>query len=348
HCEFTPGRLWAKKNVRDWIPDTSFEDLRSFAARVFPHVRLVVPSVVGEPFAYPRFHDFLDLLETYGVRLEAYTNGTYFDDPLLDRTLPITEKLMISMDGATPKTFARLRAGSTLEDVLARLDRIKEWRRGQPRERRPEVAICCVLMRDWIEELPEMVRIARRAEVDGVAFAHVIGFNDRWRRSNLKHAPELSDRMFLEAARLAAELRVRLELPAAFSPAVQAEIESLGVHHLPPAMERVPHVPDLPAPSRRRTHCKYLWRETFVTFNHDVAPCCGQGRPVMGTLDSGEDLQSIWNRPLYAEFRERMAAGDPHPVCKACPFLAMWGGGDYAAADFDRPYGYWAAGKPAR
>ncbi|MGH7149227.1 MAG: hypothetical protein ACREIU_00940 [Planctomycetota bacterium] len=45
-CEFTPGRLWAKKNLRDWIPDTAFEDLRNFAARVFPFIRLVVPSVV--------------------------------------------------------------------------------------------------------------------------------------------------------------------------------------------------------------------------------------------------------------------------------------------------------------
>ncbi|MGH7149228.1 MAG: SPASM domain-containing protein [Planctomycetota bacterium] len=255
---------------------------------------------------------------------------------------------MVSMDGASPATFDRLRADSTLADVVERLGRVREWRRRQPPERRPGVAIVSVLMRDWIEELPEMVRLARRLEVDSLALSHVIGFNERWRASNLKHDPDLSDRMFLEAARVAAEVGLRVGFPSAFSPAVQAEIQALGLDRIPPALERVPHVPDIPSPPGRRTHCKYLWREAFIAINHDVSPCCGQGRPTVGNLDTREDLKAIWNVPIYARFREQMAAGDPHPICRVCPFLAQFGGGEYAAAEFDRDYGYWARGKPGQ
>ena len=74
--------------------------------------------------------------------------------------------------------------------------------------------------------------------------------------------------------------------------------------------------------------CKFLWNEVFISLAGDVAPCCIQGRPVVGNINE-QELSSIWNGPAMKEMRERLLKGDPIPCCKDCNYNTQLGKGEY-------------------
>lgn len=77
-----------------------------------------------------------------------------------------------------------------------------------------------------------------------------------------------------------------------------------------------------------RYTCKFLWNEVFISLAGDVAPCCIQGRPVVGNINQ-QDLSAIWNGPAMKEMRERLLMGDPIPCCKDCNYNTQLGKGEY-------------------
>ena len=66
--------------------------------------------------------------------------------------------------------------------------------------------------------------------------------------------------------------------------------------------------------------CKFAWREVFISHQGDVAPCCAQGRPVLGNAYA-EDFMSLWNGPTYQALRRGLYEGKPLPFCRDCIFL---------------------------
>ena len=79
--------------------------------------------------------------------------------------------------------------------------------------------------------------------------------------------------------------------------------------------------------------CKFLWNELFVNVSGDVAPCCIQGRPVVGNVHK-EGLAAIWNNEPMREMRERLLIGDPIPCCKDCNYNTQIGHGTYREDTF--------------
>jgi MoaA/NifB/PqqE/SkfB family radical SAM enzyme len=342
HCEFTPPRALAEKRGLSPQLELPLPDLERLAEHVLPHVQIVIPSVVGEPMMYSHWSRFLELLKHYGVFAEVVTNGTYLTEERLEEMRPVLYRMNVSMDGATPATFNKLRAPADFDDVVQRLTVLRDWRRRLPMEERPQVWIMSVLMLQWIHELPEMVRLAAELEVDGVGGGHLIAYNKFWEQSHPNIAPERSDEAFREAAQVARELGVSLSLPKLFSG------EDVSVT-LPSRLPFVSKVVVPPEPTDGRKYfCKYLWREAFVALNGDVSSCCGLGRPIVGNLRDDFDLRSLFANPVTVQMREGTIDGNLHAACAACPQLAMFGRVGYDRADFRGVYGALAGMKTKR
>lgn len=89
-----------------------------------------------------------------------------------------------------------------------------------------------------------------------------------------------------------------------------------------------PPTPDLGSDGKPRNTCKFLWNELFVNVSGDVAPCCIQGRPVVGSTQE-TNLSEIWNNEPMKEMRQRLLDGDPIPCCKDCNYNTQLGQGAY-------------------
>ena len=73
-----------------------------------------------------------------------------------------------------------------------------------------------------------------------------------------------------------------------------------------------------------RFYCRFPWKQAFVNLGGDVAPCCGQGRPIVGNLFQ-QDFDEIWNGDEYQRLRRGLYEGEPTDYCKNCSFLQETG-----------------------
>ncbi|PJF46004.1 MAG: hypothetical protein CUN48_16010, partial [Candidatus Thermofonsia Clade 3 bacterium] len=97
-----------------------------------------------------------------GARVELITNGTLLTEQrsrqLIEAGLDL---LWVSIDGATPESYADVRLGAELPNVLANLQRFRTLRKGH-KGAKPEIGVAFVAMKRNIADLPKVLKIARQ------------------------------------------------------------------------------------------------------------------------------------------------------------------------------------------
>ncbi len=111
HCctDSAPGRALPHELSRE----SALKLAREIAAAGVPYAMIVG----GEPTLVPHFAEVCRTLSDGGVLLKIETNGMNFDVGALQGLQ--VRSVQISLDGATPETFARQRPGGDLAKVLA-------------------------------------------------------------------------------------------------------------------------------------------------------------------------------------------------------------------------------------
>ncbi|MDF1799831.1 MAG: radical SAM/SPASM domain-containing protein [Planctomycetota bacterium] len=77
---------------------------------------------------------------------------------------------------------------------------------------------------------------------------------------------------------------------------------------------------EIPDGWKGKTYCHFPWKEVFVGQGGEIAPCCGQGRPVFGNAFE-QDFSEIWNGPGYQALRKGIWTGEVEDYCRECPML---------------------------
>ena len=174
----------------------------SIAQAILPHARAVMLSLGSEPLTSPHFVPILELTARHEVpEVGFYTNGLLMNDRVVDAVLANRVTLVaVSVDGATKKTFESIRCGADF-DLLLRNVRALVRRRAETGRSLPRVRFGVVMMRQNIEELPEIVTLAWRLGVEELNFFHAVVYQglDMEGQSLVGHK-ELSNR-YLERAR---------------------------------------------------------------------------------------------------------------------------------------------------
>ncbi len=136
--------------------DAFFEQLEAF----LPHVRHV-KLLGGEPFLGRAPLRLLDRLCELDAPPEVTitTNGTIWNARVERIVSVLRPRLNVSIDGATPDTFAEIRVGADLDGVLANLDRFE----GHVGRSRVSMAIC--LMRANVHEFADLLELAERRQI---------------------------------------------------------------------------------------------------------------------------------------------------------------------------------------
>src|SRR5207245_11347316 len=87
----------------------------------------IAPQFWGEPFMAPHLRDMILAAEETGIRLGFTTNGTLWDDSMIDFMIEHrVESLCVSMDGATKETYEQARIGADFDKVVYNLNRLIE------------------------------------------------------------------------------------------------------------------------------------------------------------------------------------------------------------------------------
>jgi radical SAM protein with 4Fe4S-binding SPASM domain len=68
--------------------------------------------------------------------------------------------------------------------------------------------------------------------------------------------------------------------------------------------------------------CPFLWKDSWISHNGDVAPCCTPSRPNAGNIKENS-FRTIWNGKIYQELRKGIREGKPFECCKNCYLYAQ-------------------------
>ncbi|NPV87818.1 MAG: radical SAM protein [Anaerolineae bacterium] len=277
----------------------------------------------GEPLSHPRILEMLAAAKALGVTVELITNGILLDERLCRELIALRlDRLWVSLDGATPESYADVRLGAALPQVLANLARLRDLKR-QTYSREPRLAIAFVAMRRNIAQLPEILRIGRSLGAEGYSISNV-----------LPHTPELQEEILYRRALYIADMTVSEYQPLVSLPRVDINdqtteglinlLKGYGVFQL--AGQEV-------SPGYDR--CPFIEKGSLsIRWDGSVAPCLPLLHDHESYLDdrlrrshaffigniNQRGLLEIWNDPAYVALRERLLGFDFSPCtgCNSC------------------------------
>jgi MoaA/NifB/PqqE/SkfB family radical SAM enzyme len=334
-------------------------DLQSLRAYgpFFENASELVNCSIGEPFMMRDVDQILDAFGSRGKLLELTTNGQILTDTNIRKLLGRNAHLYISLDAATPETYARLR-NNAFPRLLDNVRRLVEAKGG--RGRLPFVYLVFMPMRANVHELDAFVELCAELQADRLVLRPLNaseGTDLVWDREGYHFDYQREMLPFDELVRVSgrvAELCRRLDVPLSdqmdFGGSMAAGFAELfeegrreggraplrreaGPAAAAPAwgvMAPSPEAehgaadgsgePDGEAPREPRLPiCTEPWTSLYV-LRRGTLPCC-YGGPVLAPMAS---FQETWNSPLVQDIRRELRDGRFHAYCfdsPECPIV---------------------------
>jgi MoaA/NifB/PqqE/SkfB family radical SAM enzyme len=264
---------------------------------------------LGEPMMHPRFGDMVSYAVRKGVRVSTNSNLTLLNAQRAERCVTSgLDCIHISIDGATAETYERIRVRAHLARVLRNVEMLLEAR-ARLGSQRPHLRLVMVAMRQNLHELPELVKLAHRYQMESLFVQHLChDFGEsslpaQYRpmrdfveeETLLREDPRRIERYFGEARTVAKELGVTLRLPRT---------------------RPRPHPPGTPGPER----CDWPWHGPYISYQGLAMPCCMIATPDRVNFGSmaEQGVEAIWKGQAYEAFRARLASDEPPEICTSC------------------------------
>jgi MoaA/NifB/PqqE/SkfB family radical SAM enzyme len=284
---------------------------------------------IGEPLVHRRTIEWVARAKQIGTRVEMITNGTLLTEKrsreLIEAGLDL---LWVSIDGASPESYADVRLGAELPTVIANLERFKRLRvmvNGNIswHAPKPELGIAFVAMRRNIADLPAVLNLARRLGAMRFSVSNVLPVTEDLQEERL-YTKALRSLAYIPSSQVP-----RLSLPKmdfnelTQDALVQAFNSGFSVSYAGNSWGGANDV------------CNYVENGSMtIAWNGDVSPCWplmhshtsylhgkvrqSQRHTVGNVRESG--LLDLWLDPEYVSYRQRVQsfAFPPCTFCGGC------------------------------
>jgi radical SAM protein with 4Fe4S-binding SPASM domain len=262
----------------------------------------------GEPTIGSQYQYIMQRLLENDVVAHYSTNTSTLTLPHIEMLVKSGAKIILSIDGATKETFETIRAGGDWEKLQRSLHAIRRLRAIYGGD--SHFGVTFVAMQTNVHELPLMVRMVHEFGLTFLKVHDYHAFGEDYDENTLRNAPEVANRFFDEAEKLAQELGVSLVLPPRYTVAVSARPqESLWQKVI--KSRRI-----FPKRNRFPQRCDMPWKFTQIGVDGEVTPCCYSIRE-LGNLNE-QSFDEIWNGFKYRFFRWRIETAVPPIECREC------------------------------
>jgi MoaA/NifB/PqqE/SkfB family radical SAM enzyme len=287
----------------------SLEQVQSLVCQ-FPAIERVVLHGVGEPLLNRELPKIIAWLKVKGIYVLFNSNGTMMNRRWAEAFIASRlDEVRISLDAATPETFARVRGRPLFPRIVKNIKGLMELKK-ERRSDTPLVSLWLTGLRETLKELPEFIRLAHSLEVNRVYLQRLVYWEGdhkdqmaRPEQSLFSSLREEEEEQIQSSMGLASELGVSFEASGAASP--------LG------SVQRRDR--DQPWST-----CMRPWTLMYISARGSAFPCCiapFSTKDLKG-LSLGnafqQSLAAIWNGERYQEFRRRLLTVDPPECCQGC------------------------------
>jgi MoaA/NifB/PqqE/SkfB family radical SAM enzyme len=276
----------------------------------------------GEPLLLPNISKMVAQIKTVAGKVELITNGMLLTE---QRSRELIESgldtLWVSLDGATPESYADVRLGAVLPQVIENIRRIAIMRHES--SCRPEIGISFVAMRKNIGDLPALFRMGPRLGISRYMVTNVFPYTK-----------EMCKEMLYSRTIDGVDSKPSPWVPCIDLPRIDLDDASQDVIFKTLRNRHNVRWNGVPL-GQDRGYCPFNERGSVtITWNGLVSPCLAlmhgydtflNDRPrkvrrcIYGDLQE-QSLLSIWEAPDYVAFRKRVQEFDFAPCtwCGGC------------------------------
>ncbi|MBI1800998.1 MAG: radical SAM protein, partial [Chloroflexi bacterium] len=266
---------------------------------------------IGEPLMHKDLIRMIEYLKARGVYVLFNTNAVLLNRPMQERLIASgLDELRISLDGATPETYLKIRGIPALDKVLQLSAEMVATKRelGAPN---PKLSFFFTGMKANLPELPEVIRIAARIGMPEVYLQRLTFFDDGMATADQAlftayGADQREQEIIAECERLANEHGIIFN--------------GSGATTARKSLEQ-----SLDKPKHPWQRCMRPWTVGYVTANGNALPCCiapFTGAPyrgmILGNAFGEGGFASVYNGPQYLKFREQFLGDTPPASCAGC------------------------------
>ena len=319
-----------------WNEPTGMMDKDTFARiligiRELPTRPTVFFGGFGEPLSHPEIVEMIHSASSIGSHTELITNGTLLTEKMARGLIQAgLNRLWVSLDGATPASYADIRLGAQLPRVLANIERFSDIRRRMSPQA-PQLGIAFVAMKRNIADLPALLKLAERLDASDFHVSHVLPYTRALLEETLYRHP-------MNEEAYPTENQLTVTLPRLDQALLSPEIllrSSTGRGGLVAAGISV---------DAGRNRCPFIEQGVAaIAWDGELSPCLEllhshtsflngaervTNRYVIGNVRE-KSISKLWSDGEYAAFRERVRQFTfaPCAYCASCS-LAQENGED--------------------
>ena len=284
----------------------------------------------GEPLAHPDIVQMVARMKTLDAKVELITNGTLLTKEMSRKLITAgLDMLWISLDGATPESYADVRIGAALPEVLANLKAFSDARGISfyhwfpDISTTPQIGIVFVAMKRNIADLPSIIRLGIQSGVTHFLVSNVLPYTADMNREVL-YQRALNDFGYVPSWYCTELPKIDLDRDTTeplFWTVRSGHTMSFAGANFAESCDRCPFI-DRGATAiawdGSLTPCLPLLHN-HTSFLMDRERTSRQYR-VGNVVDC--DLINLWNNPEYVAFRDRVQRFDFSPCtsCGGCDF----------------------------
>jgi len=286
--------------VSDWGPsyqraqDMSFDDFKNLVDEQYGLVELKLQGM-GEPLlAREEFFKMVRYARSKHIWVRTTTNASllHFHDNykhLIDSGI---NEVQISFDGATKKTFEKIRIGSSFDLVVKNCKLINDYCNDQGLLR---TRMWVVVQQGNVDQIPDFVRLASEMGFKRLTFSLELTDwgQERWSGVNQKVTAE--DDVSPESAAAAIEQGLGIGVEVTFW-----------------------DITDKYRTDSPESLCRWPFERAYVSSDMRIVPCCTIANPDVSDLGVARQLAKAWNNETYQEFRKSHLEGRIPEPCKLC------------------------------
>ena len=316
----------------------------------FTHCKQLTNCSIGEPFLSPYIGELLDEFEKNGKVLEISTNGLLLTEKNRALLLGKNIKLYISIDAATPETYAKLRTDSF--DIV--IDNVRALAKERAHASGPSIYMVFMPMRVNIHELEDFIKLCADIKTDLLILrplleSSILSSINRGGHVFDYFAEKFTREEFIQisinARALSKKYGVKLADQLNFGGSIEKDLKIFKQHavvkqgtfvesHTPEVSKtglsleekKEEHIPVTtitssmtPVITKKPPICREPWETSYI-LRAGVKFCCYSFRP-LGPMDKFKEL---WNCERIQGIRSRLAQGEFSKYClesKSCPLV---------------------------
>jgi MoaA/NifB/PqqE/SkfB family radical SAM enzyme len=181
-CSMCMHRTWDEpQGEMSWEVYTSIQE----SIKRLPEIPTVFFGGLGEPLSHPKIIAMISQAKALQAKVELITNGTLLDEDCARQLVDIgLDRIWISIDGASAESYADIRLGAALKEVVDNVRTLKRLRSGGHFPK-PEIGIVFVAMKRNIADLPAVIRLGRKLGAKQFLVTNVLPYSAETQREIL-------------------------------------------------------------------------------------------------------------------------------------------------------------------